>query len=179
LFRYFGIAFFLFIFYYFRYGFPIEFGDLRLTVRFFANAKTTPCALASPLRQFARQQLVVNASTGSPIALLQSHLKTANGYLSTMVTPPAETTPHLEHVLPMMTASKKMELGCKCVTVIDREADAVLYLRQWNAADELFLIRCDDDRRVLCDGHDVFIREITESAVKSDRFNFSRDVVIN
>jgi hypothetical protein len=160
LFRYFGIAFFLFNFYYFRYGFQIELGDLRLTERyfimlkqamqhspstaaglsipeaeqsafaatvavslFFSNAKTTPSALASPLRQFARQQLVgeeyallvvdwsrlksnnhtaktdtreftnkhdvgydltaplvVNASTGSPIALLQAHLKTANGY---------------------------------------------------------------------------------------------------
>ncbi|MDR1383875.1 MAG: hypothetical protein LBJ67_08540 [Planctomycetaceae bacterium] len=85
----------MFIFYYFRYGFQIGLGDLRLTERyfillkqamqhspltaaglsipvdeqsafaatvavsrFFANAKTTPCALASPLRQFARQQLV-------------------------------------------------------------------------------------------------------------------------
>jgi hypothetical protein len=124
LFRYFGIAFFLFIFYYFWYVFQIGLGDLRLAERYFImlkqamqhspstaaglsipvaeqSAKNTPCSLwiglvkyknhtaKTDTREFTNKHdvgydltapLVVNASTGSPIALLQAHLKTANGY---------------------------------------------------------------------------------------------------
>jgi hypothetical protein len=127
-------------------------------------------------------QLAVNATSGSPIAPLQAAMRTQNEFFSTLNTalntPMDIDTPHLDQVLPMMQATKKMKLGCQRVSVIDREADAVLYLRQWDEAGELFLVRCDDDRRVSWNGHDVFIREITAFAEQGSSFTFSREVVV-
>jgi hypothetical protein len=59
-------------------------------------------------------QLAVNADDGSPIALVQSHLKTANGFLSTMDKTPESGTNHLDQVLPMM-----ITLWLMIATVID------------------------------------------------------------
>ncbi|GHT44436.1 hypothetical protein FACS189454_01790 [Planctomycetales bacterium] len=70
-------------------------------------------------------QLAVNADSGSPIAIVQAHLKTANGFLSTMVKAPDKEMPHLEQVLPMMKATTKMCLGGTPVFIVDREADSV------------------------------------------------------
>ncbi|GHT16556.1 hypothetical protein FACS1894189_0530 [Planctomycetales bacterium] len=87
-------------------------------------------------------QLAVNATNGSPIALLQAAMRTQNEFFSTLNTasntPLDIDTPHLDQVLPMMQATKKMKLGCKRVSVIDREADAVLYLRQHCCRDCLY-----------------------------------------
>jgi hypothetical protein len=123
-------------------------------------------------------QLAVNATNGSPIALLQAAMRTQKEFFSTLNRPLDIDTPHLEQVLPMMQATKKMKLGCKRISVIDREADAVLYLRQWDEAGELFLVRCDDDRNVQWNGQDVFIREITASAERESSFTFSREVAV-
>ncbi|GHT46742.1 hypothetical protein FACS189454_08340 [Planctomycetales bacterium] len=49
-------------------------------------------------------QLAVSADTGSPMALVQSHLKTAHGFLSTVDNAPVPGTNHLDQVLPMMRA---------------------------------------------------------------------------
>jgi hypothetical protein len=123
-------------------------------------------------------QLAVDADNGSPIAVVQAHLKTSNGFLSTMDKAPDNETPHLEQVLPMMKAAHLMHLGAKSVFVIDREADALYYLRQWHAAGKLFLIRGDDDRRADWNEESVSIREIKEQADKQQMYIKSRDVII-
>ena len=88
--------------------------------------------------------LLVSAEHGRPIAPVQMHLKTANGILSTLATPPADNEPHLDQVAPLMRATAAMKLSAKVVHVIDREADSVFHYRQWHAEGFLFLIRCND-----------------------------------
>jgi hypothetical protein len=105
-------------------------------------------------------QLVVDADSGSPIALVQAHLKTANGFLSTMPTAPKKDTCHLDQVLPMMEKTDTMNLGGTPVFFIDREADSVFYFRQWHQAKSLFLVRIDDDRRVDWQKNSVLIKEV-------------------
>ncbi|MDR3110228.1 MAG: hypothetical protein LBU65_11170 [Planctomycetaceae bacterium] len=90
-------------------------------------------------------QLAVNADNGSPIALVQAHLKTAASFLSTMDKAPESGTNHLDQVLPMMQATPPMCLGGTPVVIIDREADSVFYFRQWHDAETLFLVCADDD----------------------------------
>jgi hypothetical protein len=69
-------------------------------------------------------QLAINADNGSPIALVQSHLKTAAGFLSTMDKAPDSGTNHLDQVLAMMQATPPMCLGGTPVAVIgDCESD--------------------------------------------------------
>ena len=88
--------------------------------------------------------LLVSADNGCPIAPIQMHLKTANGFLSTAETVPTAEGHHLGQVLPMMQDAAAMELPTTLVHVIDREADSVFHLRQWSAAGFLFLVRGKD-----------------------------------
>jgi len=163
------------------------FAVTQATWRFLSNERITPDALATPLRDFARQQLadapyvlsvidwskldykkhtakkdivqlthkhdvgyelttqlLVSAAHGRPIAPIQMHLKTADGFLSTLETPPNADDHHLEQVSPLMRAAAAMNLSAQVVHVIDREADSVFHLREWNRLGFQYLIRCKD-----------------------------------
>src|SRR5215469_1392285 len=93
-------------------------------------------------------QLLVETRTGQPVAPIQMHLKTADGYLSTAMTTPPAGTHHLEQVLPLMRDAEEMKLSATIIHVIDREADSVFHLRAWLAAGFKFLVRGDGDRIV-------------------------------
>jgi hypothetical protein len=120
-------------------------------------------------------QLVVDACSGSPIAVVQAHLKTANGFLSTMPTAPKKGTSHLDQVLSMMKKTGTMGLGGTPVFIIDREADSVFYFRQWQQAKKLFLVRIDDDRRVDWQKKSVLIKEIKAFVDAEQQWTKSRD----
>jgi hypothetical protein len=68
--------------------------------------------------------LAVDAEFGKPMGLIQAHLKTAYGFETA-------ATSHLDQVATLMEDTKNMNLGATPVTIIDREADAVYYMRQW------------------------------------------------
>ena len=89
-------------------------------------------------------QLLVSAEHGRPIAPVQMHLKTADGFLSTMEAPPSADAHHLEQVSPLMRAAAAMNLSAQVVHVIDREADSVFHLREWNRSGFQYLVRCKD-----------------------------------
>ena len=88
--------------------------------------------------------LLVSAENGRPIAPIQMHLKTADGYLSTAETAPSDGTHHLEQVLPLMRDAAALALPTTLVHVIDREADSLFHWRQWLDAGFLLLVRGDD-----------------------------------
>lgn len=102
--------------------------------------------------------LLVSASHGQPLAPLELHLKTDEGILSTRE-PAPKNVPHLEQVLPTMRAAASWKLGRPLVHVIDREADAVDYLRRWDADGHAVLIR-GDDRRVRWNGESCLLSHI-------------------
>lgn len=88
-------------------------------------------------------QLLVDAETGLPIAPIQAHLKTADGYLTTARTSVPDAH-RLEQIAPLMTEADTMKLGVKLVHVIDREADSVWHFRQWDSMGQYFVVRGDD-----------------------------------
>jgi hypothetical protein len=113
--------------------------------------------------------LLVSADDGSPLSAMEMHLKTANGVLSTR-DPAPQDVPHLDQVLPTMMASREWKLDKPLLHVIDREADSVDYLRQWDAAWFKFLVRADD-RRVSWSGKSVLLSEIRGSLMLSKAFS--------
>lgn len=90
--------------------------------------------------------LLVNADDGSPLAPMEVHCRTGDGFLSTR--PHARIADHLGQVLPTMTASGTWGLSKPLLHVIDREADSVGHFRHWHRAGHKFLVRVDD-RQVL------------------------------
>ena len=121
-------------------------------------------------------QLLVDAGTGRPIAPIQSHLKTRNGYLTTAATPVPDEH-RLEQITPLMDEADGMNFGAELVYVIDREADSVWHFRQWNAAGRLFVVR-GDDRRVNWRGQSRMYREIAAQIDADGAFVKTGDVTI-
>ena len=123
-------------------------------------------------------QLLVETRTGQPVAPIQMHLKTANGFLSTASVAPPTDTHHLEQVLPLMREAEHMEFSATIIHVIDREADSVFHLRAWSAAGFQFLVRGDDDRIVRWRGEHVNLRKIKAQLEVEGAFRRSREVTI-
>lgn len=122
-------------------------------------------------------QLLVSAECGRPIAPIQMHLKTADGYHSTAETAPSAAEHRLEHVTPLMRDAAAMDLSATIVHVIDREADSVRHFREWNDNGFLFLIR-GDDRIVQWRGKTMKYSQIEAQLESEGMFQKSRDVII-
>jgi len=105
--------------------------------------------------------LLVDAQTGSPLAPMEMHVKTADMVHSTSATPPSADAHRLEQLQPLMNAVCDWRLPRRVVHVIDREADSLGHFRQWDAAGHLFLVRCDD-RRVRWNDESWLLSEIVE-----------------
>ena len=120
---------------------------------------------------------MVNAQNGSPIAPIEMHLKTANGFLSTAETVPPSDDHHLGQVLPMMQNIAAMNLPTILVHVIDREGDSVFHMRQWSAAGFLFLVR-GKKRKVCWRGKLVKYSTIAARLEAEGAFRESRKVTI-
>lgn len=105
--------------------------------------------------------LLIDGASGSSIAPMQMHLKTGKAVHSTASRKPSRDAHRLDELTPTMKESKDWGLDRKLVHVIDREADTLGRMRQWDQAGHLFLVRCDD-RRVKWDGRSVLLSEIEE-----------------
>jgi len=121
-------------------------------------------------------QLLVDAQSGRPIAPIQSHLKTAEGYLTTAQTSVPDAH-RLEQVATLMSEAQTMCFQTKLVHVIDREADSVWHFRQWHSEGHLFVIR-GDDRRVTWRGQSLMYREIEAQLDAEGMFQPVREVTI-
>jgi hypothetical protein len=113
--------------------------------------------------------LLVNPRNGLPIAPVEMYLKTSEMVHTTSENPVTDK-PHLEQVLDLMKAGDKLQLPCPIIYVIDREADALWYWRQWDAAGQLFIIRGDDDRLVLWHDHYVRYSLMVDELEKTQQF---------
>jgi len=122
-------------------------------------------------------QLLVSARTGHPIAPIEQHLKTADGYLSTADTAPSAEEHRLEQITPLMRSAAAMNLSATIVHLIDREADSVFHFRQWSSEGFRFLVRADE-RRVQWRGREVKYDKIAEQLEAENAFYQSRKVLI-
>lgn len=119
--------------------------------------------------------LLIDAATGSPLAPMQLHVKTADAVYSTSENPPGPDDHHLDQLQPTMEEAREWPLPRRVVHVIDREADSLGHFRDWNAAGHLFLVRCDD-RRVTWEGESWLISEIAEHLDAECLFEDVREV---
>jgi hypothetical protein len=119
--------------------------------------------------------LLVDAQHGSPLAPLGLSVWAADGIHTTESEAVQPRRPHLEQVLPWMQSSRGWSLQRTGVHVIDREADSLKHLRQWDAAEHKFLVRADD-RRVTFRGQSRMLAEITTVLEGEAAFAFSREV---
>src|SRR5262249_35075815 len=92
--------------------------------------------------------LLVEGTTGDPIAPLELRLRAAGGSFSTRRPAPAKKAFRIDEVLPSMRALANLGLGERLVHVIDREADALAQYRAWQAAGRYFLVRANGSRKV-------------------------------
>lgn len=119
--------------------------------------------------------LLIDAHTGSPLAPMQMHVRTARAVHSTSQNPPSVDAHHLDQLRPTMDEVADWNLPRQVVHVIDREADSLGDFRAWNQAGHWFLVRCDD-RRVLWNGESWLISEMVEHFDQSEAFQDVREV---
>lgn len=105
--------------------------------------------------------LLVDAQSGDPLAPMQMHLKTAEAVHTTGTSTPELDTHRLDQITPTMHEAEQWALERPVVHVIDREADTLGRLREWDAQGHFFLVR-SDDRRVKWNGKSVLISEIAK-----------------
>ena len=121
--------------------------------------------------------LLVDASTGSPLAPMELTLLAADGRHCTRDATPQPPLPHLEQLLPTMHASRVWNIPRRLVHVIDREADSVHHFRQWDHEGHLFLVR-GDDRRMQYQGESRLISEIAEILQEKRAFQVARTIEV-
>lgn len=120
--------------------------------------------------------LLVDGDDGNPVAPLELSLRAAKTGHSTRTPAPSAKANHLDEVLPAMREVGRRGLGPCVVHVIDREADALGYYRQWHADGHRFLIRSDGKRFVRWQGEEMTLAELSRRLQAQDRFRRSRAV---
>jgi hypothetical protein len=122
--------------------------------------------------------LGVSDRDGSPIAPLCLDLRAADGMHSTRADAPLKTLSALDGLAPVMEHAHALTRPWdkKPVFVIDREADSVGHYRQWSQAGREFLVRADDERRVMHEGEERQLDEVARSLKRREAFTEIRPV---
>jgi hypothetical protein len=121
--------------------------------------------------------LLVSTRDGRPIAPVVQALEAADGVHGTYSARLQPAQSHMDALRPMMRAAEKAALGTRCVHVIDREGNAVFYLRQWAKQKRLFLVRSDYSRVVRHEGEERNIRSVAQLLARRGAFRYVRDVL--
>lgn len=120
--------------------------------------------------------LAVSAQDGQPIAPVAQALEAADGVHATYSEHLQPALSHLDALRPMMRAAEKVAEGTRCVHVIDREGNAVFYLRKWNKRKRLFLVRSDYNRLVRHEGEERNLRSLAKLLARRGVFRYVRNV---
>lgn len=120
--------------------------------------------------------LAVGDRDGAAIAPLCLELRADGGTCSTRADTRIESLSPLDSLEAVMGHVEAMELGKTPVFLIDREADSVGHYRTWNAAGRHFLVRADDNRRVLHHDREVKLAEVADRLQKDGAFTRARTV---
>ena len=120
--------------------------------------------------------LLVSARDGRPIAPAVQALEAADGVHGTYSAHLQPPQSHMDALRPMMRTAEKAALGTRCVHVIDREGNAVFYMRQWAKRKRLFLVRSDYSRVVRHEGEEHNIRFVAQLLARRGEFRYVRDV---
>jgi len=120
--------------------------------------------------------LMVSAQNGRPVTPLAQALEAADGVHGTYSSGVQPAQSHMDALRPMMRAAEKAAAGTRCVHLIDREGNAVYYMRQWAKQKRLFIVRSDYSRVVRHEGEERNIRSVSQLLARRDEFRHVREV---
>jgi hypothetical protein len=120
--------------------------------------------------------LLVDGDDGHPVAPLELSLRAAGVVHSTRTPAPSAKANHLDEVRPAMREVGCRGLGPRVVHVIDREADALAYYREWHADGHYYLVRADAQRTVRWQGEEVTLSELNRRLQARGQFRRCREV---
>jgi hypothetical protein len=103
--------------------------------------------------------LAISDRDGSPIAPVAIELKAAAGLYCTRTARPVAAPSRLDRLSSLMDHVRSLQLGKPTVFIIDREADSVGHLRNWQRCGHFFVVRADD-RQVLFEGREQRLLEV-------------------
>jgi hypothetical protein len=106
--------------------------------------------------------LAVGDRDGAPIAPLCLELRAGSGLHTTRCPTVQRPASLLDGLEPVMDHVAALPLGKPVVFIIDREADSVAHYRRWDGGGKRFVIRADDNGRVLHDGKEQPLCQVAE-----------------
>jgi hypothetical protein len=121
--------------------------------------------------------LAISDRTGEPLAPVCLELRAAEGVHSTRANRPLTALSPLDGLGPVMAHVQELNLGKPLVFIIDREADSVGHYRRWNAEGRRFIVRADDNRRVLHEQKEQRLGQVAAQLRKDNRFVKTADVL--
>jgi hypothetical protein len=107
--------------------------------------------------------LAVSDRDGSPLAPLCLELRARQGLYTTRSQGIVEPASQLDGVEPVMDHVLGQRLGKPVVFIIDREADSVMHFRRWDAAGKKFLVRANDNPKVVHEGKKKPLARVAQS----------------
>ena len=121
--------------------------------------------------------LAVGDREGSPIAPLCLELRAGDGVHSTRSDSLLTPASPLDALQPVMAHVQELSLGKPAAFIIDREADSVGHYRQWDAAGRRFLVRANDQPRVLYEDQHRPLSQVADMLKRRGAFRTSREVL--
>lgn len=115
--------------------------------------------------------LLLSDRTGMPLSPISLNLTSSQGIYSTESDNLIERKASLDQVSGTMEHINKKNFPLPVVNIIDREADSVFHLRQWDERGDLFVVRANDHRYARWENESrLRFREIKlEAEFKSDK----------
>lgn len=121
--------------------------------------------------------LLVDATTGCPIAPIEQRLLAKQVVHSSRLPAPSVSAFRLDEVLPSMRHARSLDLGATLVHVIDQEGDSVAHLRDWDNDGHFFLVRAGGRPIVRHAGVNKPLAEAADTLVRRDRLRWCREVL--
>lgn len=121
--------------------------------------------------------LLLSDRDGEPVAPVHVSLRTADGLLLSSQDGARKVTgTKLDRLTAVFDFVEGRAWGKPRVYIIDREADSVDHYRRWDRRGLWFVVRADDNRRVVHDGREVLLPAVHARLRAAGAFRFSRDV---
>lgn len=135
-----------------------------------ANTDRIELAHAKDLGYELLTALAIGDRGGEPLAPLCLEVRAADGVHSTRAGQALRPLSALDGLGPVMAHVEGLKLGRPPVFIIDREADSVGHYRQWSASHHAFVVRADDNRRVLYQLKERNLGDVAKLLKRGNRF---------
>lgn len=120
--------------------------------------------------------LVLSARDGRPVAPVAQALEAADGVHATYAARVQPALSHLDALRPLMRVAERTASEARCVHLLDREGNAISYLRQWAKWGRWFVVRSADHRKVQHRGSERRLDEVARRLSEEGAFRVSREV---